>query len=182
MKLTLKKSITALVLSVFTGSAFAAGELNLFNWGNYTNPELITKFEKMYDVKVSVTDYDSNDAALAKVKAGGHGYDMVVPSANYVQIWIDEGLLLESRPDKMENFKYVLDEFANPVWDKGRRYTVPWQWGSVGMIVDTSVYSGNINTAAIYLDPPDELKGKINVAPEMNDVISSTIMLSLIHI
>ena len=176
MKLTLKKSITALVLIVFTGSAFAAGELNLFNWGNYTNPELIAKFEKMHHVKVTVTDYDSNDAALAKVKAGGHGYDMVVPSANYVQIWIDEGLLLETRPDKMSNFKHVLDEFANPVWDKGRRYTVPWQWGSVGMIVDTSVYSGNINTAAIYLDPPDELKGKINVAPEMNDVISSTIM------
>ena len=173
---TSKKSFTALVLLVFTGTAFAAGELNFFNWGNYTNPELITKFEKMYDVKVSITDYDSNDAALAKVKAGGHGYDMVVPSANYLKIWIDEGLLLETRPDKMANFKHVLDEFANPGWDPGRHYSVPWQWGSVGMIVDTSVYSGNINTAAIYLDPPDELKGKINVAPEMNDVISSAIM------
>ena len=176
MKLTLKKSIAALALIAFTGTAFAAGELNFFNWGNYTNPELITKFEKMYDVKVTVTDYDSNDAALAKVKAGGHGFDMVVPSANYLKIWIDEDLLLETRPDKMANFKHVLDEFANPDWDPGRHYSVPWQWGSVGMIVDTSVYSGNIDTAAIYLDPPDELKGKINVAPEMNDVISSAIM------
>ena len=176
MKLPFNKPIAAIAIAAISSSGFAAGELNLFNWGNYTNPELITKFEQEHDVKVTVTDYDSNDSALAKVKAGGHGFDLVVPSANYMQIWINEGLLLESRPDEMENFKYVLEDFANPDWDPGRHYSVPWQWGSVGMIVDTSVYSGDINTAAIYLDPPEELKGKINVAPEMNDVISSAIM------
>ena len=175
MFIKLKKVTIALATAVLSGNVFAAGELNLFNWGNYTNPDLISKFEKAHDVRVTVTDYDSNDSALAKVKAGGHGYDLVVPSANYIPIWINEGLLLETRPDQMKNFKHVLTEFSNPEWDPGRRYTVPWQWGSVGMIVDTSVYSGNINTSAIYLDPPDELKGRINVAPEMNDVISSTI-------
>ncbi len=176
MKYAFRKSIAALAMVAVSGSGFAAGELNLFNWGNYTNPDLISKFEKQHSVKVTITDYDSNDSALAKVKAGGHGYDLVVPSANYMDIWISEGLLLETRPDQMSNFKNVLSDFANPVWDPGRRYSVPWQWGSVGMIVDTSVYKGNIDTAAIYLDPPDELKGKINVAPEMNDVISSAIM------
>jgi spermidine/putrescine transport system substrate-binding protein len=176
MKYMFKKSVAAIAMVAVSSTGYAAGELNLFNWGNYTSPELITKFEKQYDVKVTITDYDSNSTALAKVKAGGHGYDLVVPSANYMQIWVSEGLLLESRPDKMSNFKHILPEFANPEWDEGRRYSVPWQWGSVGMIVDTSVYNGNINTASIYLDPPDELKGKINVAPEMNDVINSTIM------
>ncbi len=102
-----------------SGSAYAAGELNLYNWGNYTNPELISKFEKEYDVKVTITDYDSNSGALAKVKAGGHGFDLVVPSANYVQIWINEGLLLETRPDQMSNFKNVAPDFANP--DVGSR-------------------------------------------------------------
>ncbi len=176
MKNTFRKSVAAMAMVAISGSGYAAGELNLFNWGNYTNPDLISKFEKQYDVKVTITDYDSNDSALAKVKAGGHGYDLVVPSANYMNIWIGEDLLMETRPDQMSNFKNVLHDFANPVWDPGRRYSVPWQWGSVGMIVDTSVYKGNIDTAAIYLDPPDELKGKINVAPEMNDVISSAIM------
>ncbi len=176
MKLPYNKPLAAIAMIAMSSTGFAAGELNLFNWGNYTNPELITKFEQAHDVKVTITDYDSNDSALAKVKAGGHGFDLVVPSANYMQIWINEGLLLESRPDQMENFKHVHEDFANPDWDPGRRYSVPWQWGSVGIIVDTSVYSGDINTAAIYLDPPEELKGKINVAPEMNDVISSAIM------
>ncbi|MGI9462978.1 MAG: extracellular solute-binding protein, partial [Aestuariivirgaceae bacterium] len=138
---------TALAASMaLAGSAHAAGELNIFNWGNYTNPELVKKFEKEHDVKVTVTDYDSNDTALAKVKAGGHGFDMVVPSASYVPIWVKEGLLLETRPDQMDNFKHVADEWKNPDWDPGRRYSVPWQWGSVGIVVDTSVYKGDINT------------------------------------
>jgi spermidine/putrescine transport system substrate-binding protein len=164
-------SAVATAALLVPGQAMAAGELNIFNWGNYTNPELIKKFEEKYDVKVTVTDYDSNDTALAKVKAGGHGYDIVVPSASYVPIWIKEGLLIETRPDQMENFKNVADEWRDPSWDPGRKYTVPWQWGSVGITVDTSVYKGDINTSAVIFDPPEELVGKINVAPEMGDVM-----------
>ena len=60
----------AITIGMFSFSqAFAAGELNIFNWGNYTSPELIEKFEKTYDVKVTITDYDSNDTALANVRA-----------------------------------------------------------------------------------------------------------------
>ena len=119
MKLPIKKAIAALSVAALSGTGFAAGELNLFNWGNYTNPELISKFEQEHDVKVTITDYDSNDSALAKVKAGGHGYDLVVPSANYMQIWINEGLLQETRPDQMENFKHMHEDFADPQWDPG---------------------------------------------------------------
>ncbi len=61
-------------------------------------------------------------------------------------------------------------------WDPGRNYTVPWQWGSTGIAVNADAYSGDINTSAIFLDPPDELVGKVNVAPEMNDVLSLALM------
>ncbi|MDH3693436.1 MAG: extracellular solute-binding protein [Gammaproteobacteria bacterium] len=169
-------TIAGVSLLTTTGVASAAGELNLYNWGNYTNPDLVTKFEAAHDVKVTVTGYDSNDTALAKIKAGGHGFDMVVPSSSYVPIWVNEGLLLESRPDQMENFKHMDEQWINVDWDPGRHYTVPWQWGSVGMMVDTSVYSGDINTSAIVFDPPEELIGNINVAPEMGDVMTTAIM------
>jgi spermidine/putrescine transport system substrate-binding protein len=91
----------------------AAGALNIFNWGDYTSPEMIEKFEKTYAIKVTLTDYDSNDTALAKVRAGGHGFDIVVPSASYMNIWISEGLLLESRPDQMENFRNVSNRWID---------------------------------------------------------------------
>jgi spermidine/putrescine transport system substrate-binding protein len=77
----LKIAVAALLAS--TSMASAEGVLQLFNWGDYTNPELITKFEAETGIKVTITDYDSNDTALAKVEAGGAGFDLVVPSANH---------------------------------------------------------------------------------------------------
>lgn len=155
--------------------ALAEGELNIYNWGNYTNPDLIDKFEKEHDIKVTITDYDSNDTALAKVKAGGHGFDIVVPSATFVPIWVNDGLLMETRPDQMANFKNVDPAQVDVPFDPGRRYSVPWQWGTVGITMDTSVYSGDPNTSAIFLDPPEELVGKIVVVPEMADIMALAI-------
>ena len=100
----------------------------------------------------------------------------MVPSANFVPIWVNEGLLLESRPDQMENFKNVDPVWADVDWDPGRHYTVPWQWGTTGVVVNTKYYKGDIDTSAIFMDPPDELVGKINVVPEMGDVMGLAIM------
>jgi spermidine/putrescine transport system substrate-binding protein len=166
---------TVAALLATTTLSFAAGELNIYNWGNYTNPELIKKFEEKYDVKVTLTDYDSNTTALTKIEAGGSGFDIVVPTGNYVPIYVEKGLLLETRPDQMENFKNVAERWVNVPWDKGRHYTVPWQWGTTGVAVNRKSYSGDINTSAIFLDPPAELVGKVNVVPEMNDIINLTI-------
>jgi spermidine/putrescine transport system substrate-binding protein len=172
--MTWKITAALIGIAALAGAAPAAaeGELHIFNWGNYTNPDLIKKFEEAHDVKVTVTDYDSNTTALAKVRAGGHGFDIVVPSASFVQIWIEEGLLLESRPDQMENFKNMEERWADVPFDPGRHYTVPWQWGTTGVAVDKTVYAGDPNTSAIFMDPPDELKGKVNVVPEMADVMA----------
>lgn len=167
--------IAGLTILLTAGPAFAEGQLNIYNWGNYTSPELIKKFEETYKVEVTVTDFDSNDTALAKLKAGGHGFDIVVPSNSHVPIFINEGVLLESRPDQMENFKNVDDRWVNVEWDKGRRYTVPWAWGSTGVTVNTKVYGGDPNTWKIIFDPPEELKGKINVLPEMMDTLGAAI-------
>ncbi|MEO1610959.1 MAG: extracellular solute-binding protein [Pseudomonadota bacterium] len=172
----MKTVAKGLALAAFVGApAMAEGELNIYNWGNYTNPELIEKFTAETGIKVTITDYDSNDTALAKVKAGGHGFDVVVPSGTYIPIWVEEGLLMRTEPNQMENFKHVADQWVNVAFDEGRAYTVPWQWGTVGVTVNTSVYDGDPNTAAIFLDPPDELKGKINVVPEMSDVMGLAI-------
>ena len=170
----MKKTLTALTL-ILAGPAMAEGELNIYNWGNYTSPDMIEKFEKETGIKVTITDYDSNDTALAKIKAGGHGFDIVVPSGTYVPIFVGEGLLMESKPNEMENFKNMDPQWVDVEFDPGRNYTVPWQWGTVGVTVNTAVYDGDINTAAVIFDPPEELKGKINVVPEMNDVMGMAI-------
>ncbi|MCJ8054971.1 extracellular solute-binding protein [Shinella curvata] len=174
MRLLLTATVSILALLPLA-QAKAAGVLNIYNWGEYTNPELVRKFEKTYDVKVTLTDFDSNDTAIAKARQGGNEFDIVVPSSTFVKIWIDEGLLLESRPDQMENFKNIDPRWVNVDFDPGRHYTVPWQWGTTGVMVDKSVYPGDPNTSSIFLDPPPELIGKINVIPEMGDILSLAI-------
>ncbi len=175
-KLTATVAVAAMAIG-FTASAGMAAEteLNIFNWGNYTNPKLIEKFEKEFNVKVTVTDYDSNDTALAKIRAGGHGYDIVVPSASFIPIWVGEGLLLETDAGQMPNAKNLSAQWKDPEFDPGRKYTAPWQWGTTGVAVNTDAYSGDVNTSAIFMDPPKELEGKVNVVPEMADIMGLAI-------
>ncbi len=166
----------AAVLLATTSLCHAEGTLQLFNWGNYTSPELLAKFEKETGIKVTVTDYDSNDTALAKIEAGGHGFDIVVPSANYVPIFVEKGLLQELDLTKLPNHGNIAPEWQNVDWDAGRKFTIPWQWGSTGIAVNTKVYGGDIHTSAVFLEVPAELKGKINVVPEMNDIVNLAVM------
>jgi spermidine/putrescine transport system substrate-binding protein len=171
----MRNLLTATAILI-AGPALAEGELQLYNWGNYTSPELLAKFEAETGIKVTVTDYDSNDTALAKVEAGGAGFDLVVPSANYVPIWIEKGLVQELDLSKIPNHANIAPEWMNVEYDAGRKYSVPWQWGTTGVAVNASVYAGDINTSAVWLEPPEELKGKINVTPEMNDIVALATM------
>ena len=171
----MKLAFAAIALVASASFAFADGELNIYNWGNYTSPEMIKKFEEKYKVKVTVTDYDSNDTALAKVRQGGHGFDIAVPSQSFLPTWISEGLLLETDPGKMENAKNLAPEWANPEFDPGRKYSVPWQLGTIGVAVNTDVYKGPMDSWSLVFNPPAELKGKINVVPEMSDIVFAAI-------
>jgi len=64
-------------------------------------------------------------------------------------------------------------DFVDVYFDPGRHYTVPWQWGTTGISVNTKYYNGDIDTWAMVFDPPDEVKGKINMVSEMTDVIAA---------
>jgi len=173
----MKRTLTALaVLLASTAGAFAEGELHLYNWGNYTSPDMIKKFEDKYNVKVTITDYDSNDTALAKIEAGGSGFDLAVPSAGYVGIYAEKGLIQKMDLARLPNHKNIAPEWVDVSWDMGREWSVPWQWGTTGMAVNTKDFAGDINTSGIFLDPPAELVGKINVIPEMSDVMALATM------
>lgn len=169
MKKLSSLAVAGLLLSA--SASFAAGELHIYNWGNYTNPDLLKKFEKQYDVKVTLDTYDSNESMMAKVKAGSSGYDIVVPSDYAVDIMKKEGLLEATEPSKMENFKNMKPEMVNLYYDEGRHYTVPWQIGITSLAVDTAVYKGDIDTWGVIFNPPAELKGRINVLDDMVSVI-----------
>merc|ERR1711974_204416 len=75
----------------------------------------------------------------------------------------------------MENYGNISEQWKNVEWDPNREYSVPWQWGTTGIAVNKTAYDGDINTSAIFLDPPEELAGKVNVVPEMQDIMNLTL-------
>jgi len=164
-------STTAAMMLSMSMQAQAAGELNIFTWGNIIAPEVVKKFEEQYDVKVILTDYDSSDGALVKVRQGGHGFDGAIVISSYVPLWIEEGLLEETNPGLMENAHNIKDEWKNPAYDPGMKYTVPYEIGITGIAVNTSIYKGDINSSALVFDPPPELVGKINIVPTMDEIM-----------
>ena len=173
MKKTLILSAAALMAS--TALASAQGVVNLYNWGNYTSPELLEKFTEETGIQINVTDFDSNDTALARIRQGGHGFDLVVPSNTYVQTWINEGLVQPLDPAIVTDRGNIAEQWVDVEFDPGREYSVPWAWGTTGVVVNTSVYDGDINTLDLIMNPPEELRNRINVIPEMSDVMSMAI-------
>ena len=104
-------------------------ELLLYNWSNYISPDLLKRFETETGVKVSLDTYDSNETMLAKLQAGGAGYDVVVPTGPTVQAMIRSDLLMKIDASKLSNFKNVRVPFDKPDFDPERAYSVPYMWG-----------------------------------------------------
>ncbi len=156
-------------------SANAAGELKIFNWSDYMPQSLLDKFSKEYDVKVTQDTYDSNETLLAKLKSGVTGYDVAVPGDYMVAILAKEGLLEKVEPNQLSNFKNMKKDLIDVYFDKGRHYSIPYQFGTTSFMVDTNAYKGDINTLGILFDTPDELKGKVNMFRDVNDVINAAL-------
>ena len=119
---------TPLALSVLlalglTSTAQAAGTLNLANWSDYFPPELLKKFEADTGIKATLDAYDSNETLLAKLKAGGGSYDVVVPSDSFIQIMIKEDLLQKFDKSKLPNLKNLTPTFQTLSYDPEHDYT-----------------------------------------------------------
>ena len=152
-----------LVVAFSAGAASAAGELFLYNWSDYTAPDLIKKFENETGIKVTLDIYDSNETLLAKLKSGGGAYDIVVPTHNFIPIMIQEGLIQKIDASKLKGYENINEQMKSPPWDPGNVYTIPWNTGSTSFSIDTAVYKGPVDSFKILFEPPDELKGKISM-------------------
>ncbi|MDE0045038.1 MAG: extracellular solute-binding protein [bacterium] len=161
-----------LAASLGTPRASAEGEVNFYTWADYTSPELIEKFEAETGITVNIDTFASNEDLLAKMMAGATGYDIVVPGDYLVEILIKEDLLLRVEPNELPNFKNVEPRWVDVYWDPGRHYSIPWMWGTTSFNVNTDVFDGDIHTLAVLFDPPDVLKGRINMFQDSVEVIN----------
>lgn len=117
-------------------------QLFLFNWGNYIDPELIKEFEAETGIQVVYETFDSNDAMEAKLKQGGTRYDIVFPSESSITKLVNQNLLQKLDHSKIKGLENISPFLLNSPVDKGNQYTIPYFWGTVGIMVNTK-----------YIDP-----------------------------
>jgi spermidine/putrescine transport system substrate-binding protein len=111
-------------------------KLNLFIWSEYIDPAVIQSFEKAYDCKVTVDLYEDNESMVARLEGGGTSlYDVVVPSDHIIRSMISQKLLAPLRHENIPNIKNLDPRFAGREYDPGNKYTIPYQWGTVGLYV-----------------------------------------------
>lgn len=164
---------TAAALALMAGTAQAEGKLSVYHWFEYMPQELVDKFEAETGIEVTIDTYDSNEAMLAALKAGKIGqYDVAVPGDYMVAIMGHEGLLGSFTPEELPNFAKIDPKWVDVPFDPGRKHSIPYQWGSTAFSVNRDVYQGDISTLAMIFDPPDELKGKINVLDSQGEVLA----------
>ncbi len=120
--------------------------INVYNWGEYISTgadegtlDVNGEFEKLTGIKVNYTNYATNEELYAKLKGGGAAYDVIIPSDYMISKMIKENLVQPLDFDNIPNFSYIMDNFRNMAYDPENAYTVPYTWGTVGIIYDTTM-------------------------------------------
>ena len=172
MKTILKVTAAALAALLVSGAAQAQEKLSIYHWFEYMPQELLDKFTEETGIQVTMDTFDSNESMLATLKAGAMGsYDVAVPGDYMVDIMIGEGMLDTFDPSELSNFANIEEQWVDVAFDPGRKHSIPYQWGSTSFAVNRDVYDGDINTTAILFDPPEALRGKINMLDSQGEVI-----------
>ena len=150
--------------------------LNVFNYGDYINEDLIAKFEEETGIDVIYDTYESNEIMYQKVKNSPGSYDLVFPSDYMVEKMMNEDLLEKIDFNNIPNFKYIGEDFKNLSYDPTNEYSVPYMWGTIGIIYDADRVSDVVDSWDILWNP--KYKGEIF----MFDSIRDTLAISLVRL
>ena len=174
VRLIKRVAAAALVLALIVAAGFgifgARQEqitLNVYNWGQYIadgsdgSMEVIAEFEKRYPhIKVNYSTYDSNEIMYSKLSNGGITVDVIIPSDYMIARLIEEDMLLPLDFDNIPNYEYIDDSFKNTAYDPENRYSVPYTWGTVGILYNTK-YVDEADVTGWELLWNEEYKDKI---------------------
>ena len=119
--------------------------INVHNWGEYISDgsddslAVISEFEQLTGIKVNYTTFSTNEEVYARLRNGGASYDVIVPSDYMIARMIREGMLEKLDFDNIPNFENISSDFRNLVYDPSNEYSVPYTWGTIGVIYNKTV-------------------------------------------
>ncbi|MGF1461503.1 MAG: PotD/PotF family extracellular solute-binding protein [Leptolyngbyaceae cyanobacterium] len=124
------------------GSSSASGPLHVYTWADYTSDEIVSAFIEKTGIEVIVDIYDSNETMLAKMQAGGgDAYSILYPSDYMVQEMIGLNMLTKMDKDRISGIENIFDKWQDPVYDSGNTHSVPFAWGTTGLLYNAQTTS-----------------------------------------
>ncbi|MEM7736341.1 MAG: spermidine/putrescine ABC transporter substrate-binding protein [Deinococcota bacterium] len=127
-------------------AGFEGQTLSVYNWTTYIAEDTIGNFEKLCSVEVTYDTFPTDTDMLARIRQGNPGYDIVVPSQETAELMIAEDLLMALNFDNIPNFANIIGDFKNPAYDPDNAFTVPYQWGTIGIGYNTNAFEDPITS------------------------------------
>ncbi len=145
--------------------------LNVYNWEDYFGDTTIVDFEKEFGVKVNLQTFDNEDIMLSSIQSDPTKYDIIVASDILVREMIDMKLLAQIDKENIPNLKNIGNEFINPLYDQGNQYSIPYMWGTSGLVINHKYIKEQEPSWSILWNP--NYKGKISMLYNMQDVVGA---------
>ncbi len=148
--------------------------INVYNWGmniadgTDETMDIIAEFEERTGIKVNYSTYESNEVLYSKLKNGGVSVDVIIPSDYMIDRMIAEDMLEELDFSNIPNFSYVDPQFKNPDYDPENKYSVPYTWGTLGILYNTK-YVDEADVTGWELMWNEEYAGKILMIDNSRD-------------
>lgn len=149
--------------------AYAQGKLNIYNWGDYINPDVLTRFTEDTGIEVTLDTYGTNEELLAKIQSGATGYDIVFPSVHMRDIMQKLGLLYDAKVNTLKGFENIDPVNKRSKVDPESSYCMPYAWGAVGIFYNKAE-AGEIKTWDDFFALPDNGK-KITMLDDLRETI-----------
>jgi len=153
LAIILSAAMALCLLSACSSGKGEAGVVNVYNWGEYIDEDLLTQFEEETGITVNYKTYESNEQMYSVLKQGGASYDVVIPSDYMISRLIDEDMLAEIDYDQIPNYALIDPALKTADYDPDGLYTVPYTWGTVGLIYNSSVITDELDSWGALFDP-----------------------------
>ena len=163
--------LAAVVL--LTGATNAQPVVNVCSWGEYIDEDLITRFEEETGIIVNYQTAESNEALYSLLKSGAGDYDVVVPSDYMISQLIEEDMLAELDYSQIPNYALISDRFKGLTYDPQERYTVPYAWGTVGIIYNETMVEEPITSWSALFD--DQYAGNVLMFRNSRDAMATAL-------
>ena len=130
------------------------GQVIVYNWGEYIDPEIIDLFEEETGIDVIYEEFETNEIMYPKIQSGAIAYDVVCPSDYMIQRMIENDLLAEINYDHIPNLKYIGDNYMkmSRQFDPENKYSVPYLWGTVGILYNKKMVDEPVDSWGILWD------------------------------